>query len=124
MTLTTRITLIGLAAAALLAWSLGGARGAGTIAGYLAGASITGFALARQRHVLRSAPERALQTVVEGFLLKLAAIVLAALVLATVPAVRERIDLVSFFLAFAVAALLILFPGTASNARILRGRAQ
>ena len=41
MTLTTRITLIGLAAAAVLAWSLGGARGAGTIAGYLAGASVT-----------------------------------------------------------------------------------
>ena len=69
MTLTTRITLIGLAAAAVLAWSLGGARGAGTIAGYLAGASVTGFALARQRQVLRTAPQRALQTMVEGFLL-------------------------------------------------------
>ena len=124
MTLTTRITLIGLAAAMLLAWRLGGARGAGTIAGYLAGASITGFALARQRHVFRTAPQRSLHTMVEGFLLKLAGIVLAVIVLATVPGARERVDLLSFCLAFAVAALLALFPGTWSNARVLRERAE
>jgi hypothetical protein len=59
---------------------------------------------------------------VEGFLAKLGAIVVATAVILAVPGVRARCDLASFLLAFAAAVLLVLLPGTFDNARILRER--
>jgi hypothetical protein len=115
MNLTTLSTLLGLAGAALVAYRLGGAHGTGVIAGYLGGASLSLALVARQRRVLERAPQRALQTMVEGFLAKLAAILF-------VPALRERCDLASFLLAFGAAALLALFPGTFENARRMKER--
>ena len=122
MNLTTITTSLGLVAAASLAVALRGAPGMGVLTGYLAGAAVTSSFLLRQRRVLRETPRRALQTMVEGFLAKLAAIVVATAVILAVPGLRDRCDLASFLLAFAAAVLLVLLPGTFENARILRER--
>ena len=123
MNLTTLSTLLGLAGAALLAFRLGGAHGTGVVAGYLAGAGLTGALLARQRKILASNPKRALQSTVEGFLAKLGAVVLATLAILFVPGLRASCDLASFLLAFGAAVLLVLLPGTFENARFLRASA-
>lgn len=122
MTLTTLSTLAGLAAALSLAAWLGGAEGTGVLTGFLAGAAVTGACLLRQRKVLREMPSRALRSMVEGFLVKLAATVVVVLCFVIFPAVREAADLRTFFLAFAGSMLLVLFTGTFENAQILRGR--
>jgi len=122
MNLTTLTTTLGLAAAASLALALSGSTGTGLMAGYLAGAAVTGACLLRQRRILHRAPRRALQSMVEGFLAKLGAVVALTAVILFVPGLRERCDLASFLLAFAAAALLVLFPGTIENARVLRER--
>lgn len=121
MTLTTLSTLAGLAAALSLAAWLGGAEGTGVLTGFLAGAAVTGACLLRQRRVLRAQPSRALRSMVEGFLVKLAAVVAVVLCFVVFPVVRETADLRAFFLAFAGSILLVLFTGTVDNARILRG---
>lgn len=122
MTLTTIATLGGLAGAALVAWRFGGPIGAGAIVGYVGGAAITGFGLARQRRVIRERPEHALRALVEAFLVKLAAIVVFVLLLVLVAPLRAALDARSFFLGFAGAVLIVLLPGTVENARILRER--
>jgi len=122
MTLTTLSTLAGLAAALALAAALGGAEGTGVLAGFLAGAAVTGACLLRQRRVLRAAPSRALRSMIEGFLVKLGAVVVVVLAFVLFPVVRELLDVRSFFLAFAGSILLVLFAGTYDNARVLRER--
>jgi hypothetical protein len=121
MTLTTLSTLAGLAAALSLAAWLGGAEGTGVLAGFLAGAALTGACLLRQRRILRALPGRALRSMVEGFLVKLGAVVLAVLCFVVFPAVRGTVDVRTFFLAFAGSILLVLFTGTYDNAQVLRG---
>lgn len=122
MTLTTFSTLAGLAAALSIAFGLGGAEGVGVATGFLAGAAVTGACLARQRTILRAMPSRALRSMVEGFLVKLASVVVLVLLFALVPAIRAAADLRAFFLAFTASILLVLFVGTYDNARILRER--
>ena len=122
MNLTTPTTLLGLAGAALVAYRLGGSHGTGVLAGYLGGAALSLALVARQRRVLETAPKRALQTMVEGFLAKLAAVVLATLAILFVPGLRESCDLASFLLAFGAAAVIALLPGTWANAKVLRER--
>lgn len=122
MTLTTLSTLAGLAAALSLAAWLGGAEGTGVLTGFLAGAAVTGACLVRQRKVLRARPDRALRSMVEGFLVKLAAVVAVVLVFVVVRPLREIADIRSFFLAFAGSILLLLFTGTFDNAQLLRER--
>ena len=121
MNLTTLSTLLGLAGAALVAYRVGGAHGTGVIAGYLGGASLALALVARQRRLLATAPQRALQTMVEGFLAKLAAVVLATLAILFVPGLRQGCDLACFLLAFGAAAVIALLAGTWANARVLRG---
>lgn len=120
MTLTNLSTLAGLAAALSLAAWLGGAEGTGVLAGFLAGAAVTGACLVRQRAILRATPQRALRSMVEGFLIKLAAVVIAVLLFVVFPTIRQAADLRAFFLAFAASILLVLFAGTYDNARVLR----
>ena len=122
MNLTTKTTSIGLAAALAAAAVARGSVGTGILVGFLAGAAVTGACLARQRRVLETAPRRALQTMVEGFLAKLAAIVLLTLAILLVPGLRDRCDLAATLVAFGAAVLVVLLPGTAENARLLRER--
>ena len=120
MSLTTIATLAGLAAAGLVAWRLGGSLGAGAAAGFVAGASVTLWGIARQRRVILAHPARALQTMVESFLAKLGAVVLSALLLVFVAPLRQAVDWRSFLVGFAGAVLVVLLPVTWDNARILR----
>jgi hypothetical protein len=84
------------------------------------GATVTGACLVRQRAILRATPQRALRSMVEGFLIKLAAVLVAVLAFVIFPGVRRAADLRTFFLAFAASILLVLFAGTIDNARVLR----
>src|SRR5262249_14350415 len=122
MNLTTLTTSLGLVAAASLAALLRGAPGTGVLAGYVAGAAGASALRLRQRRELSGAPPRALQTMVEGFLAKLAAIVALTAAILLVPGLRARCDLASCLLAFGAAVLIVLLPGTFENARILRER--
>jgi hypothetical protein len=122
MNLTTLTTSLGLVAAASLAALYRGATGMGVLTGYVAGAAVTSAMLLRQRRVLATAPRRALQTMVEGFLAKLGAMVALTAAILLVPGLRARCDLACALLAFGAAVLLVLLPGTFENARILRER--
>ena len=122
VTRTTVLTLLLLAAADLVAWQLGGSVGAGVLAGFLVGASFTGLALAWQRHHLVHRPQRALQSVVEGFLFKLLVLLMAAFALRYIPAAAAIFDWRSFLVAFAAAAFALLAIGTADNLRHAKER--
>ncbi len=122
MTRTTVLTLLLLAAASLVAWQLGGALGAGVLAGFLVGASFTGLLLAWTRHHLVHRPQRALQSMVEGFLFKLFVLLIAAFALRYVPAVARWFDWRSFLVAFAATAFALLAIGTADNLRQAKER--
>jgi 4-hydroxybenzoate polyprenyltransferase len=122
MTLTTLSTLAGLAAALSLAAWLGGAEGTGVLTGYLAGAAVTGACFVRQRRILRERPDRALRSMIEGFLAKLLAVVALVLGFVVFPALREIADHRLFLLAFTAAMLILLFTGTFDNAQLLRER--
>lgn len=122
MTRTTLLTLLLLAAAGFVAWQLGGSMGAGVLAGFLVGATFTGLALAWQRHNLVHRPQRALAAMVEGFLVKLAVLLMAAFALRFLPALGALFDWRSFLVAFAAAACALLAMGTADNLRHVKER--
>lgn len=122
MTLTTGATLLGLAAIAAVAWSVGGTAGTGVLAGGLLAASVTVFGLAWQRHLMRTDPKRALGSVAVGFLVKLGALGLGAACLRFVEPVAARADWQSFVLAFVGLAVFVLILGTLDNLRWQRLR--
>lgn len=124
MTLTTGATLIGLGASAAAAWSFGGTVGTGILAGGLLAASVTLFALAWQRHVMRTDPRQALKTMAFGFLAKLVALGAGVAVLALVEVAGERADVRGFVLGFVGLAVVVLIPGTLDNVRVRRGRTE
>src|SRR5262249_58146028 len=103
MTLTTTAMLLGLALAAVVSWQLDGAARNGALAGATLGAAVTAWGLARQRRMIRTHPAGALRALVEGFLVKLAVIVVATLVLLLTP-LRAALHLGAFPLAFSAAA--------------------
>lgn len=120
---TMLATSSGLIGSGLFAWLYGGAIGAGVVTGFLAGAAVTAWGVVRQRRAIPTDPGRAMRILVEGFLVKLAAVTCFALVLGLVPRLRGALDWRAFVVAFGAAALVVLFPGTAENARLLtRGR--
>ena len=121
MILTVLTTVIGFATAALCAQAVGGSRGAGIVAGFVAGTLVAAVCVGWQRNVVRTAPERALNTLVLGFLVKLAVVVVAALAFVVSSALRETLQPGTFLLAFGGASLCVLLPGTVENARLLRG---
>jgi MFS family permease len=120
MTLTTAGTLIGCAIAGSLAWWIGGSLGTGVLAGFLAGASVTGLCLAWQRHVLTRHPEKLVQVAVASFLVKLGAVLAGALALRFIDSQAVIADWRSFLVAFAVSAVLVLIPGTFENMKKLK----
>ncbi len=102
------IAALGLCAASLVAWRLGGRLGAGTLAGFLLGAGASGLGLLYLGHTLHHRPERALQALLVAFLAKLALLVSGALAFRHVAAAAERVDWRAFVVAFAAAAALLL----------------
>ncbi len=119
MTLTTKTTLIGLAAALAVAFGLGGREGAGALAGFLTGASISGLALLLQRRLARTRPELLVPSVMASFLIKAFAMLASTLCVNYVPALRDAFDAVAFLFGFAGATLLVLGPATFDTLRSL-----
>lgn len=123
MNLTLASTLLGSAGVALAAWSLGGPAGAGVAAGGGLGLALGVGLAARQRRLLRSAPERALGSFALGFLTKLMVLLAAAICFRL--AGLDSPDPVSFCLAFLAASLFASATGLAgvAPARVRTGPA-
>lgn len=119
MNLTTRTTLLLLAAAGAIAWYLGGRVGVGVMSGFLAGASIAGLSLALQRRIARERPRFVLHATFAGFLLKAFALLGLTLVVALVPSIAAVCDPVAFLITFAATAIAILLPATLDTLKTL-----
>lgn len=122
MTLTTKTTLAGLVAAAAIGWTLGGRAGAGTLAGFLAGATVAGFALAAQRRLARRGPQMLAASVLAGFVLKAFAMLGLTLTVRYVEPLHALLDAPAFLFGFAGATLLVLGPATVDTLRALDSR--
>jgi hypothetical protein len=119
----TRLILASLAAlalAALVAVRLGGALGAGVVAGAALGTGLTGLSVLYQRHVLQFRPERALSAAVVTFGVKLLALLLGALAFRFVDAAAERADWRAFLVAFAAAVAIVLPLGVSEAVGAVR----
>jgi hypothetical protein len=121
-TLLSLGTLCGLALAGGIAWRLGGALGTGVLGGYLLGASLAGFGMAWQNHLLRTRPERVFAAMVAVFLLKLAVLLAAALVFRYVEPAARQVDWRGFLVAFAGGVMLVIAIGSLDTLRTLRQR--
>jgi hypothetical protein len=122
---TTRLTLgtlAGLGLAAVVAWRLGGALGTGVLGGYLLGASLSGFGVAWQNHLLRTQPKRVLTATVTVYLVKLACLLAAALVFRYVEPAARQVDWRAFLIAFATSVVLVNSIGSLDTLRILKQR--
>jgi hypothetical protein len=95
---------------------------AGTLLGFLLGASLTGFGLAWQAHWLRLRPARAWRAQLEAFLAKLVLLTAFALVFRYVDVVGARVDWRAFVVAFAAAVALLLPLGTYENTTLASRR--
>ena len=115
-------SFLGLLAAALVAWRLGGREGAGIVSGYLLGAGFTGLGVLYQRHVILTSPERSMQAFTVSFLAKLVALLIGALSFRYIEAAAARADWRSFLLAFAAAVSVILPLGLIDVLQALRRR--
>lgn len=124
MTVSSKVTLCGLAAALALAFALGGRDGAGVFAGFTAGAALAlGSALA-QRRIAAARPELVLHLIGAGFLAKIFLLLALALLLRFVPALAAAIDLRAFVLAFAAAIFALLPVTTIEFLRLVDPRAK
>ncbi|HVS18651.1 MAG TPA: hypothetical protein VMT18_08640 [Planctomycetota bacterium] len=105
---STIALVLGLVAAGAVSWSLGGVVGTGVMLGFLLGAALCGFGIAWQSHWLRVAPKRAFQAQIEGFLVKLGALLVCAVTFRYVESLAQLADWGSFALSYGatVAALL------------------
>lgn len=122
---TTRLTLgtlAGLALAAGVAWRLGGALGTGVLGGYLLGASLSACGIALQNHYLRTRPERVMAATTGVFLLKLAMLLLSALVFRYVEPAARQVDWRAFLVAFVAGVVLLIAVGSLDTMRILKER--
>ena len=120
MSRTSIGTLLGLGCAVLVATLLEGALAGGVIGGYLFGAAIALLAAAWLRHVVRTAPERAMRALLEGFFMKFGGMVLAVVCVRYVPAAAQVADWRAFLVAYAAAALTILVLAALESSKALR----
>jgi len=119
VTLTTKTTLVGLAAALAVGFGLGGREGAGALAGFLSGATTAGLALLLQRRLARTRPELLVASVMASFLIKAFAMLASTLCVRYVPTLANAFDAVAFLFGFAGATLLVLGPATFDMLRTL-----
>src|ERR1700741_2876072 len=77
---------------ALVAWSLGGSAGRGTLLGFLLGAGLCGLSFAWQRHQWPFRPERALSAQLAGFAAKLGGLVLSLFALRGLEGLALAVD--------------------------------
>lgn len=119
MSLTSSTLLAGLCAALGLAWFTGGATGNGIAAGFATGAASALSSAALQRRIGRDKPQFLIHTLMAGFLFKAGLLLVLALSVRYVEPLARVIDALSFVVAFAVAAILVLVPATFEMLRML-----
>lgn len=113
--LWTSAALLGSAVA--IALMVGGARGGGIVFGGAAGTGLTLLALAWQRHTLLHRPQRVFAATLQGFLAKLFAMAILAVLLRHVPLLSARADWRAFLVSFVIAVLALQSMGTLENLR-------
>lgn len=118
----TRLILamfLGTVAAAAVAWRLGGALGAGVLAGFLLGAGMSGLGVLWQRHVMLRRPERAMHAMALSLLAKLVALALGVACFRFVEVAGSRADWRSFLVAFGASVALVVPLGALDAVRVL-----
>ncbi len=113
-------TLAGLAILALFSQSLEGIVRTGAWAGYVLGAGLGCIVVGWQASAFRRVPRKALETLILGFLVKLAVLAGMCLAVRYVDALGSRMDWKAFTLAASTGIFLLLMLGTWDNAPILR----
>lgn len=121
MTLSTKITLIGLAAAIALAISLGGREGAGVFAGFTAGASLALASALSQRRIAHARPELVLHLIGAAFVAKIFVLLGLTLLVRFVEPIAASLESHAFVLAFAAAVLALLPVTTIEFVRLVGG---
>ena len=111
--------LAGLPLAGVMAWQLGGAQGAGLMLGCGVAIGIGLWSVAWQEHLLRTRPKFALNAMMLGFLVKLAALLIGAIALRFLEPAARVADWSTYLIGFAVASLWVMTLGSLRFARAL-----
>jgi len=122
MNVTTVTTILGSAAAALFAWRWSGAVGTGVLCGFLAGAAVSGLCILRLRMASKKDPGTIVRVTLEGFMVKLAFLLIGGLSFGLIEPLGELVDVRAFLIAFVSGAVLVLIPGTLETVRGLSVR--
>jgi hypothetical protein len=120
MTRTSIGLLLGLGLAALVASRLEGSLAAGVLGGYLLGGAVALLSSAWLRHSLRMDVGRAMRATMEGFLMKLAVALLAAVTLRYIEPAGRVLEWRGFLLAYTVAAMVAVFLSAFETSRALK----
>lgn len=120
MKLQLTVLLAGLPLAALVAWRLGGATGAGALLGVLAALFVSVLGALWSDRAQRRSPKLALEAFVFSFLAKLGLLAIGALALRFVPELGARFAWSAYLLGFAATVAWAMFAGTLSHWRSLR----
>jgi hypothetical protein len=126
MTLIRLGNLLALTAACALAWRLGGAMGWGVLAGFAAGAGLTGAGVWWQQRLLRRGSAFVMQAFGISFLVKLVAVVGGTLLLRFAGGadgaigIGAHVDWKGYLIAFSVAVLWVGCLGSVGTLRVLR----
>ncbi|MEM7306931.1 MAG: hypothetical protein AAF682_09685 [Planctomycetota bacterium] len=115
-------TLVSAACAAVVAFLVGGREGMGGFAGFLLGASLSGFGVAWQLHVFRTAPDRVFGATVSVLLFKLAVLLAGTLAFRYLEPVAEKADWRSFAVAYAAGVLVVMVLGLLDTLTLLKQR--
>lgn len=114
MTVSSKVTLIGLAAALALAFAIGGRTGAGVFAGFTAGAAVALSSSLAQRRLAAARPELVLHLIGAGFVAKIFLLLGLTLCVRFVEPIAASLEWRAFVLAFA-GATFALMPVTTSE---------
>ena len=108
---TSIATTLGLAAAVLVAWQLGGALGGGVLMGFAMGAGMSVIGVLYQRHALLHRPDTVLAATGVSFLAKFVVLFCGALAFRSIDEAAAWVNWRSFLVAYAAAVAVILPMG-------------
>lgn len=119
------LIVLGVCLAALMSGAaiLGGTAGAGLLAGGVLSAAVATTGMVLQLRIARTKPAFAIHALVLSFGTKFFVLVSAALCFVFAPGLKDRLDPLPFFLAFAGVALILLAFGSLEVSRLVRGEA-
>ncbi len=122
MTLSTPGAIVGLAAASVVAWQLGGALGMGVLMGFFGGASIAMLGAMWIRHALRFNPKRAMRCQLEAFMAKMTVLFMGAIAFRFIESAAARVDWRAFLVSYIAAVLVLMVLGTVDTMRLVKSK--